>query len=691
MNTKKTDGSYPQWVQTAFTTGAVGAISLVVAALAQTFGASDLRVGVIIDGSGYLVPSLALAFIVLLAIKKVSWLLPALHSITVLWMTALAFEADKNPDPAVVTFLSTYAIPVVALSIAPLLFAYNTKQNIFPYGYLGSVLALVGGTTVLPVTLAIAGGCLVLCQILMDASKEELLAEGRNERERERQRAPTGLQKAEPDALSGIPDDFRAKRARYTFADVDGMDEFKTVLKKAALEVAEHKPNARNGILLYGPPGNGKSFMLEAMAGEVGLPIIHANFSQLASQWVNEGTAKMALMFQAAAKQGKVVLFFDEIDALLVDRGKVMQAESETARIVSAFLAEVDKLRRLPVLLVGATNHLDRLDPAAIRPGRFDFKLELTPPDLDARVGIFERTIKALHNLELSPETRARVRSYLDRMEGFSVSLIRALADEFGHNRHDHQVELNYHTLLAALRKIQGKSATEQERFQPLGALILAPATEERLKILVRMLKDPQAFEQAGGKLPRGVLLYGPPGTGKTSIAKAIAKESGWTFIQTTGHKLLHDPDEVHSVLERARGLKPAILFVDEADDILSDRAYSGNAALTNEFLTAMDGNSYGLTDVLFVAATNNPSALDSAAIRGGRLGYHVEVGLPGADECRRLVAGWFERKGFDAEAEGFDIDGFVRDKAGLSPADLIHHLDEWANERAARILSEKD
>lgn len=200
-------------------------------------------------------------------------------------------------------------------------------------------------------------------------------------------------------------------------------------------------------------------------------------------------------------------------------------------------------------------------------------------------------------------------------------------------------------------------------------------------------MTNPMETENLGGKVPRGVLLYGPPGTGKTTLAKAIAKESGWTFIQTTGHKLLRDPDEVRSVLDRARDLKPAIVFIDEADDVLSERSYSGNAALTNELLTAMDGNSFGLTDVMFIGATNHPDALDSAAIRGGRLGFHVEVGLPGPDESRRLVLGWFARRNLSPESEGFDLDSFVLAKEGFSPADLLHHLEDWANERAARIM----
>lgn len=117
---------------------------------------------------------------------------------------------------------------------------------------------------------------------------------------------------------------------------------------------------------------------------------------------------------------------------------------------------------------------------------------------------------------------------------------------------------------------------------------------------------------------------------------------------------------------------------------------YSGNAALTNELLMAMDGNSYGLTDVLFIGATNHPDALDSAAIRGGRLGFHVEVGLPGPDEARRLVEAWFTRKGMDTKDEGFDLAGFVLAKEGVSPADLLHDLDEWANARAARLMAER-
>lgn len=460
-----------------------------------------------------------------------------------------------------------------------------------------------------------------------------------------------------------------------------------STLLEAAREAVSKKPGARNGIMLYGPPGNGKSFIAEALAGELGVGIIHVSFGSLASRWVNQSTEQMVSLFADAAKQGKVVLFLDEIDALLVDRAKVGNADSESARTVSVFLAEVDKLRRHPVILIGATNHIDRLDSAAVREGRFDIKVEMTPPDLDARSGIFERGLKKAHQIILSDATRFMVRDVLSRMDGFSVSRIRALTEEFGRKTKATGEKPTYQVMLNCLRAIQGKSSSEQERFTPLSGLVLSPATEDRLRTLVSLMSDPVETERLGGKVPRGVLLYGPPGTGKTTLAKAIAKESGWTFIQTTGHKLLRDPDEVRAVLDRARDLKPAILFIDEADDVLSERTYSGNSALTNELLTAMDGNSFGLTDVMFIGATNHPDALDTAAIRGGRLGFHVEVGLPGPDEAKRLVLEWFKRKSLTPEKEGFDLDGFVHGNAGKSPADLLHLLDEWANQRAARLM----
>lgn len=563
----------------------------------------------------------------------------------------------------------------VAMPLPVLAWAYLSNSRPGVYGIMGGILGVVSGTTIMTPAFAGAGFGLLAMHIM--------LAKHAGGRSREKVHARP---------VSGDGGETSLKRhagqaPRYTFADVDGMSELKDTLLNAAREVGAGQPGGRNGILLYGPPGNGKSFIAEALAGELGVRIIHVSFGSLASRWVNQSTEQLVALFADAAQQGRVVLFLDEIDALLVDRAKVGNADSEAARTVSVFLAEVDKLRRHPVILIGATNHIDRLDSAAIREGRFDIKVEMTPPDLDARAGIFERVLMKSQRLSLSEPARGMVRDVMTRMDGFSVSRIRALAEEFGRMTKATGAQPTYAVLLQCLRAVQGKRASEQERFAPLADMVLPADTSERLRTLVSLMADPVETQKLGGRVPRGVLLYGPPGTGKTTLAKAIAKETGWPLIQTSGHKLLHDADEVRAVLDRARDLKPAIVFIDEADDVLSERVYSGNAALTNELLTAMDGNSFGLTDVLFIGATNHPDALDSAAIRGGRLGYHVEVGLPGPQETKRLVLEWFNRKGLDPEAEEFDLEGFVLAKAGLSPADLLHHLDEWANQRAARIM----
>lgn len=563
---------------------------------------------------------------------------------------------------------------LLAIPLPLLAWSYLYKRPPGAYALLGGVFGVVGGVTIVPpVVAAVGAGLCVSYGLLASANRRPV------------------QEKALPSSKPGADgDDLKrhsAQRPRFTFADVDGMTDLKKTLLDAANEAVSKKPGARNGILLYGPPGNGKSFIAEALAGELGVGIIHVSFGSLASRWVNQSTEQMVSLFADAAKQGKVVLFLDEIDALLVDRAKVGNADSEAARTVSVFLAEVDKLRRHPVILVGATNHVDRLDSAAIREGRFDIKVEMTPPDLDARVGIFERVLMKSQRISLSDPTRWMVRDVMARMDGFSVSRIRALAEEFGRMTKATGVRPTYQAMLQCLRVIQGKSSSEQERFAPISDLVLAPHTADRLHTLVSLMVNPMETERLSGKVPRGVLLYGPPGTGKTTLAKSIAKESGWTFIQTTGHKLLRDPDEVRAVLDRARDLKPAIVFIDEADDVLSERSYSGNASLTNELLTAMDGNSFGLTDVMFIGATNHPDALDTAAIRGGRLGFHVEVGLPGPDESKRLVLEWFKRRNLSPESEGFDLGGFVRGNAGSSPADLLHHLEEWANQRVARIM----
>ncbi len=473
---------------------------------------------------------------------------------------------------------------------------------------------------------------------LMTLPKDPVRQEVSSSPANRQQRRSMNSDNGEQDSVSSP---FRAEKPRYNFSHVVGMADLKARLGEAGREIINARRGgvaARNGILLFGPPGTGKTFFAEALAGELRLKIIKANFGQTASRWVNQTTEQVMAVFREAEQQAPVVLFMDEIDTILIDRSKVSNADSEAARLVSAFLPAIERLRARGVVVIGATNLLDQLDPAAIREGRFDFKIEVPYPDEEARFAILkERVIKA--GLTTHTETLQRLAR---RWSGFSVARMHAIVDEAARMGID-GTPADFDDFMAALRKVQGRKGARGEGGPTLEQLTLSPHMREVLEDIAGRMKNIEAIERLGGSLPRGVLFFGPPGTGKTFTARALANSADWAFLATTGHDLLANPKKIDEIMHEASDLRPCIVFIDEADDVFGHRSFSNAASITNKLLTAMDGANGRLQDVVFIAATNHPDNFDPAALRGGRFTEKVEFELPGREALRDHIQKWID------------------------------------------------
>jgi transitional endoplasmic reticulum ATPase len=437
---------------------------------------------------------------------------------------------------------------------------------------------------------------------------------------------------------------YPATKPSVTFSDVVGMNEVKARLLDAAREVVEAGKKgreARNGILLTGEPGNGKSFMAEALAGELHLRLVSVSFGDMASKWVNQTTQQAVQAFADARKQAPCVLFIDEIDSLIRDRSQVASSSEEGPKTTNALLTELVKIRDAGVVLVAASNQFDALDPAAKREGRFDFKIEITPPDAAARLAIMERTARDFARLEFEP---AAFEQATKRWAGYSVARIRTVVDQAGRSAKAQGKRLvEFSDLQAAMRLIQGRKGSIPEDTPELSEIAMQADAKEALLGVSDRMKHIEVTESLGGSVPTGLLFAGPPGVGKTLTARALAKTTGWAFLEVSGNALINDPGRLDDLMKQAKDMRPVIVFLDEAEDVLTDRAMTSEhvGSLTNKLLTVIDGAGGQTPDILWVAATNHPDRLDRAALRAGRFTEKFAFAPPDVDVITEYVRNW--------------------------------------------------
>jgi len=451
------------------------------------------------------------------------------------------------------------------------------------------------------------------------------------------------------------------KIPEVTYEDIGGLqEEVKKIREMVELPLKHPEIFDRlgieppKGVLLHGPPGTGKTLLAKAVANESEANFILLNGPEIMSKFYGESEKRVRDIFEEAEKTAPAIIFIDEIDAIAPKREE-SYGEVER-RVVSQLLTMMDGLKsRGRVVVIGATNRPNALDPALRRPGRFDREVGINVPDKEGRLAILKihsRNMPLAKNVNL--EELARI------THGFVGADINALAKEAAMNvlrevlpdlnlKEDEpipedklkELKVTAKDFQEALRIVRPSAMREvlvetpNVSWSDIGGL---DSTKQELKEAVEWpLNFPDSFKRIGIRPPKGLLLYGPPGTGKTLLAKAVAKESEANFIQVKGASLLsmwvgESEKGVKKVFERARQVAPCIIFFDEIDALAGRRGLEAGTKVTervlNQLLSEMDGIE-DLTNVVVIGATNRPDMLDPALLRPGRFDRILLVNTP--------------------------------------------------------------
>ena len=502
-------------------------------------------------------------------------------------------------------------------------------------------------------------------------------------------------------AIGSVPKTGNKAIPRVNYEDIGGLrHEIQKV--REMIELPMRHPEifdrigieAPRGVLLFGPPGTGKTLLAKAVANETNANFYSIGGPEIMSKFYGESEERLRETFKQAQENAPSIIFIDEIDSIAPKREEV--SGDVEKRVVSQLLTIMDGLEsRGKVVVIGATNRPDALDPALRRPGRFDREIEIGIPDQKGRQEILE-----IHTRGMPLTEEVKLSSIAKVTHGFvgadleavcreaAMKSLRNVLPEINLEESKIPVETlnkikikprDFETALkevhpSALREVYVQSPNV--KWTEIGGL--ESIKEELREAIEWPLKHSDLFTEADVVPPKGILLYGPPGTGKTLIAKAVATNSDANFISIKGPELLskwvgESEKGIREVFRKARQASPCVVFFDELDSVAPRRSSSGSGdshvgdRLVSQLLTEMDGLQ-DLKGVVVIGATNRPDIIDEALLRPGRFDRILEIPLPDNDSIKEILKIHMVRKPID---KSVDQNKLVELCKGLSGADI--------------------
>jgi len=476
---------------------------------------------------------------------------------------------------------------------------------------------------------------------------------------------PKGIVKIERSSLLKILSETASdKRTRIPYEEICGLgDEIKAMRDIVALPLRHPELFSRlgvephSGVLLYGPPGCGKTLLARVIASESDANMYLINGPEIMNKYYGETEAKLRDIFKEAKDNSPSIIFIDEIDAIAPKREEVYGDVEK--RVVAQLLALMDGLtERGNVIVLGASNRPDSVDPALRRPGRFDREVEISVPNTDGRLEVLQ-----IHTRGMPLATDIDLKNFANELHGYTGADIKSLCRESAIKairRYLPEIDLENERIPSKI--LQSMEIKARDFYDATLEVIPTAMREfyvERAKVwwsnvgglnnekkilkdnMVAAINEPNKFKKMGVKPPKGVLLYGPPGCGKTLLARALAAECGANMILVRGPEILskwvgESEKAIREIFRKAKASAPCVIIFDELDSLAKSKIKNETdrgETILSQMLTEMEDA--GTSNIVIVGITNRPDLIDNSMLRNGRLDVVLFVQPP--DEKSRL------------------------------------------------------